>query len=151
MVAPAVRIERRTHIDIASRLTGPSTVKVGFPAGKVEGDIVSRAIWNHYGTSGGGWGGPIPARPFLLNAVRANRRKYLRAMATSASKLVRGETSLDTVLNKLGIVAQGDVQSEITNLKSPPNSPVTVRLKGSSNPLIDTGEMRSKVTYKVGD
>jgi hypothetical protein len=32
---------------------------------------------------------------------------------------------------------------------SPPNSPVTVALKGSSKPLIDSGEMRGAVTYKV--
>jgi hypothetical protein len=32
---------------------------------------------------------------------------------------------------------------------SPPNSPVTVALKGSSKPLIDSGELRGAVTYKV--
>jgi hypothetical protein len=32
---------------------------------------------------------------------------------------------------------------------TPPNSPVTIALKGSSKPLIDTGEMRGAVTWKV--
>lgn len=60
-----------------------------------------------------------------------------------------GETALATVLNKLGIVAQGDIQSEITSLRSPPNSAVTIARKGSSNPLIDTGAMRQAVTWVV--
>lgn len=81
--------------------------------------------------------------------MRSNRGKYQRALRTSASKIILGETSLKTVLDKLGILAQGDVQAEITSLSSPPNSPVTIALKGSSNPLIDTGAMRQAVTWVV--
>lgn len=114
-----------------------------------------KGIWNHFGTrggaSGGGWGGPIPERPFLSNAMRNNRAAYRAAMKTSAAKLLRGETSLRTVLSKLGILAQGDVQEEITSLSSPPNSPVTIAMKGSSNPLIDSGEMRGAITWKIDE
>lgn len=148
-----IRVKRTKHISLAKSLLGPSKVKAGFPAGKTDRDVVQRAVWNHYGTrggaSGGGWGGPIPARPFVLNAIRKNKKKYLQALKTSAGKLVRGETTLDTVMTKLGIVAQGDIQDEITSLRNPPNSKVTIALKGSSNPLIDTGEMRGAVTYEV--
>ena len=145
-----VKVKRKKHIKINTDI-GPKMpiVKVGYPSGKVDSDIVARAIWNHYGTSGGGFGGPIPARPFLFNAVRSNKNKYLRAMKVSAKKIFRDETSVKNVLEKLGIVAQGDVQKEITSLSSPPNSPVTIARKGSSNPLIDTGEMRQRTTYEV--
>lgn len=152
------RVERRSTVDvakIAALLKGPTKVKVGFPAGKTDGDIVQRAVWNEFGTrggaSGGGWGGPVPERPFLRNAMRANRGKYQRAMAAGAREVLRGSTALSGILPKLGILAQGDVQKEITSLASPPNSPVTIKLKGSSNPLIDTGEMRQRVTWKVDD
>lgn len=119
-------------------------MKVGFPSGLTDGDVINRAIWNHYGTSRG-----IPSRPFLTNAMRSNRRKYLEAMRNSASKILTGELTLNQFLNKLGALAQGDVQMEITNLRFPPNAPSTIKAKGSSNPLIDTGEMRSAVTWKV--
>nr|QIG67144.1 putative RNA polymerase protein [Rhizobium phage RHph_TM26] len=145
-----VGLVRRHHIDIQAP-TGPSHVKVGFPAGVSDGAVINRAIWNHYGTSGGGWGGPIPARPFILNAIRGNRRKYLDALRTSAARLVRGETTLHQVLSRLGIVAQGDIQAEIDSGNFAPNSPVTIAMKGSSRPLIDTGEMRQKVTWQVSD
>lgn len=133
--------------------TGPKRVKVGFPAGQADSDVISKAVWNEFGTKGGasgaGWGGPIPERPFMRNAMRSNQGKYRDALNNSAAKILRGETALHVVMSKLGVVAQGDIQQEITALASPPNSPVTIALKGSSNPLIDTGEMRGAVTYKV--
>lgn len=141
------------YADLGKSLRGPKQVKVGFPAGEADQDNINKAVWNEFGTrggaSGGGWRGPIPERPFMRNAVRENRGKYRDALRSSAAKILTGKTQLRTVLSKLGILAQGDVQAEITSLQSPPNSPVTIKLKGSSNPLIDDGEMRGAVTYKV--
>lgn len=140
---------------VLSKLKGPSKVRVGLPAGESDQDNINKAIWNEFGTqggaSGGGWGGPIPERPFLRNAMRDNKPAYRAAMQTSARKLLTGETDLDTVLKKLGIKAQGDIQGEITSLSSPANSPTTIKLKGSSNPLIDSGEMRGAVTWKIDE
>lgn len=154
-----VQVKRKTNTsvlrNIGSALAGPKTVKVGFPAGEADQDNINKAVWNEFGTkggaSGGGWGGPIPERPFLRNAIRENRGKYRDAMRSSAAKILVGKTGIRTVLSKLGIVAQGDIQAEITSLQSPPNIPVTVALKGSSNPLIDSGEMRGAVTWKVNE
>lgn len=153
-----VTVKRTKHVDLSkvqTSLRGPKKVKVGFPAGEADSDNINKAVWNEFGTaggaSGGGWGGPIPERPFLRNAMRDNRSNYRDGMKTSAKKLLLGQTSLQTVLSNLGIMAQGDVQESITSLSSPPNSPVTIALKGSSNPLIDSGEMRGAVTYKIGD
>jgi hypothetical protein len=147
------RVVRKVHVKVPTRLPGPQRVKVGFPSGEADQDIINRAIWNNFGTkggaSGGGWGGPIPERPFMQNAMRANQIRYVTAMRSSAAKIVRGETTLTQTIQKLGIFAQGHIQEEITSLSSPPNSPVTIALKGSSSPLIDTGEMRGAVTFKA--
>jgi len=147
-------VKRTRHRKIEpGRLSGPSRVKVGFPASKASKSDIEKAVWNEFGTrggaSGGGWGGPIPERPFMRNALRNNRNKYRSALRTSARKILLGETSLSTVLNKLGILAQGDIQMEITSLNSPPNSAVTIAMKGSSKPLINTGAMRAAVTWVV--
>lgn len=132
---------------------GPKRVKVGFPAGKSDSDNIQKAVWNEFGTrggaSGGGWGGPIPERPFMRNAMRENKSAYHNAMRVSAVKILRGETSLSTVLSKLGNKGARDIEAEIDALKSPPNSPVTIARKGSSNPLIDTGLMAKTVTFEV--
>lgn len=153
--------------------SGPNQVKVGFPASQTEDGIVERAIWNEFGTRGSGkrfvrkgkggkvmgsFGGPIPERPFMRNAMRANRDKYQSAMAAAARRILRGVvTGKDgaalkrEALERLGAMAQGDIQKEITSLRSPPNAPLTIALKGSSNPLIDTGEMRAAVTWAIED
>lgn len=151
------KIKRRRHKQLpnAAALAGPSKVKVGFPAGKSDGGNIQKAIWQEFGTaggaSGGGWGGPIPERPFFRNAIRDNTGKYKQAMATSAAKILRGETAMVTVLNKLGIAAQADIQGSITSLMSPPLSPVTIARKKSSKPLVDSGAMRAAVTWKIDD
>lgn len=151
-LAPTVKVQRRTHKRLPRNLPKGGIVKVGFPAGKVWSDILNRAAWNHFGTrggaSGGGWGGPIPARPFLLLSMRANKGKYKAALRSSAAKILLGDMSPQVMLSKLGIDAQGDVQAMIGQV-GPANAPLTVALKGSSTPLIDTGAMRQAVTFEV--
>lgn len=138
------KVIRKKHKDLPKSIKGPRRVKIGFPSGAADGGVISRAVWNNFGTSRG-----IPERPFMQNSVRANRGKYQTAMRSSAAKILRGETSLQVVMQKLGILGQGDIQAEITSLMTPPNAPSTIRQKGSSKPLIDTGEMRSAVTFRV--
>lgn len=148
-----LQVKRKKHIKLPTSIKGPRQVKVGFPAGKADSFVIQKAVWNEFGTrggaSGGGWGGPIPERPFFRNAMRGNRSSYVSTLRSQAAKILRGEVVLDIVMRKLGEKAKSDIQDEIQALKSPPNSPVTIALKGSSNPLIDTGDMRQAVTYEV--
>jgi hypothetical protein len=155
---------RTALASLRSLSSGPDRVKVGWPSGTDDG-ILLRAVVNEFGTRGsgkgfktprgGGFGGPIPERPALRNAFRANRGKYQHAIRAEmrgiAKALVTGRP-VDTfdVLSRLGIIAQSDIQREITSLRSPPNSPATIALKGSANPLIDSGAMRAAVSYQVG-
>ena len=156
------RIVRRRRVGRLSIAGGPDKVKVGFPAGEADSDVINRAVWNEFGTrggaSGGGWGGPIPERPFMRNAMRDGRGELESVIKAAAKAIIRevatggnGPAAKRRGLAKLGIKAQGMIQSEITSLSSPPNSPVTIALKGSSNPLIDSGEMRQAVSFKIED
>ncbi|MND42828.1 hypothetical protein D3C87_1040130 [compost metagenome] len=136
---------------ISSLLSGPNLVKVGFPAGESDSDNIQKAIWNEFGTSRG-----IPERPFMRNTMRKKRTEYRAAMKAAAVIIIEQAALGESVakekrkaLKKLGIKAQGDIQAEITSLRTPPNAPSTIRQKGSSNPLINSGEMRAAVTFKV--
>lgn len=152
-----VTIKRETKTifhKLISALRGRRTeVHVGFPAGIADQETINKAVWNEFGTrggaSGGGWGGPVPERPFLRSAMRDNADKYKVAMRRSAAKVLTGEASPDTVMSHIGIQAAADVQKSIRTLSDPPNSPVTIARKGSSNPLINTGEMRQSVRHRV--
>lgn len=148
-MAGTLKTIRKNHIKIPKGLKGPTEVKVGFPKGKVDGDIIKIAIWNHYGTRGGGWGGPIPARPFLSDSMRDNRKVYKKFMMAQAKKLFRSETSLKVVMIKLGSMGEADIRKSIIDFSSPPNSPVTIAIKGSSNPLVRHGNMNKAVTWDI--
>lgn len=121
---------------------GKSKVKVGFPKGSSE-DILDRAAYNEFGTR------KMPERPFMRNGLRDGVPEIKRASRTIAKRIVRGQLSAKQGLNQLGIKGKQLIQESITDLSDPANSPVTMQMKGSSNPLIDTGEMRGAVTYEV--
>ena len=159
MLAPTVKIvrkgdARKALARVGKALAGPSHVKVGFPSG-TGSDIIMRAVWNEFGTaggaSGGGWGGPVPERPFFRNAMRDGVDGYRKIAKSDAPKVLRGDMMMTTSLSRLGLKGQGDIQKSIGSNIPPPNAPLTVALKGSSATLIDTGEMRQRVTFLVED
>lgn len=161
-IRPRVSVHRTRRSKLPKRAPRPKGVKVGFPAGQTDGGVIDKAIYNHFGTAGsgkgfstprgGGFGGPTPERPFMGNAMRDNAEKYRRQMRVAALRiLVSDEPDEQMVLElrRLGIVAVNDIKAEIVSLSDPPNSPLTIELKGSSNPLVDTGELHNAVTWKL--
>ncbi len=129
---------------IEKGVQGPKVVKVGFPKGKADADLVSIAIWNHFGTSRG-----IPARPFITIAMFKNRRQIRAALRKIAEGTVQKGTPLATQMPKLGVLGTGMIQDQIASNMRPANAPSTIRQKGSSRTLIDTGRMRQSVTWEV--
>lgn len=87
----------------------------------------------------------IPARPWLNPGVDSGTEEYLKIIERA---LAAGEP-LGKALNQIGVVATGMVQKYMTELRTPPNAPSTIKAKGSSNPLIDSGALRASVTYRI--
>ncbi len=87
----------------------------------------------------------IPARPWLDVGVASGNQDYIKIIADG---LKRGQNP-DQMLNMLGVVAVAKVQQYMTELRSPPNAPSTIKKKGSSNPLMDSGALRQSVTSKI--
>lgn len=115
--------------------------------------LAARAAFNEFGTrggaSGGGWGGPVPARPFMGSTFDERQGVWGKAADTAISRALAGTRGFEHGLGDLGEMTQEDIQNKIDTLSSPPNSAVTVEMKGSSNPLIDTGAMRQNIRYEV--
>lgn len=139
------RVVRKRNRKLPVAVVGHTKAKVGFPGSKTSQDIVNRAAWNNFGTIN------IPERPFMSNAFEDNRSKYVEALRVSAPKVLRGDVEIGQVTSKLGIVFSDDIREEIVNLDSPANALSTIKKKGSSNPLIDSGEMKNSVTYQTYD
>ena len=87
----------------------------------------------------------VPERPFMIPAGNKAANKTINITVQS----IAGGMDEQQALSRAGIMFKNAIQREITNLKEPPNAQSTILKKGSSNPLIDTGLMRSKVEWKL--
>jgi hypothetical protein len=96
----------------------------------------------------------IPERSHLRSTVDQNQAEYrdlIRTLAEKFSDPNQGEAGVRQALNLLGAKVAGDVQKAISSGIPPPNSPATIRRKGSSTPLVDTGQYRQSITWAVTD
>jgi len=93
--------------------------------------------------------GTIPERSWLRSAMREHADEHSRAARKLARAVDLGEGDPNVALEKLGLIAVGNIQETIVALSSPPNEAATIAAKGSSNPLVDTGHLRQAVTHQV--
>ena len=119
-------------------------VKIGFPAGSDTQDengvsALYKAVVNNYGLG-------VPKRPFMQIAFTKNIAKYQKFLG---QKISENPKDINTTLEKIGAMGKADVQRAIVDLQSPPNAQATINQKGSSNPLVDTGQMLHAVTWEV--
>jgi hypothetical protein len=88
-------------------------------------------------------------RSFLRAAIRHNREYFKQINADSLKKCLRGGLTMVGALTRLGVGAAGKVKEEITKGDFVPNAPSTIARKGSSHPLIHTGQLRQGITFKI--
>lgn len=91
----------------------------------------------------------IPERSFIRSAFDENEKKWTKFAAKHIPKLLKGQMTARAIYELLGTKMVADIQQKITDLDTPPNAPATIAAKKSSNPLIDTGGLRMRVTYRV--
>lgn len=119
-------------------------LKAGFFIGtkyKTGKDVTTVARDNDQGTK------RIPERPFMIPAGNKAANKTINITVQSIASGLDEQQAL----SKAAIMFKNAIAREITNLKEPPNAESTILKKGSSNPLIDTGLMRSKVEEPVSN
>ena len=120
-------------------------VAVGYQDGTAYPDgtsVVDVALWNELGTV------RSPSRPFLRKSVDGHKDEISRFMKRAVKEITEGK-SVEEVLKKIGVFQQKIIRKEISSGNFEPNSPETVRRKGSDKPLIDTGLMRQFVNYVI--
>lgn len=93
-----------------------------------------------------------PPRPVLEPSIEHNKEALSQQLGKVAKAALNGQDP-NTELGKAGMMAQNFARDWFTNPANlwPPNSPVTIKKKGSDRPLIDTGELRRAITYVVKD
>lgn len=93
-----------------------------------------------------------PPRPVLEPAIDAHKAEIAKQMKDAATAALGGnEAKARVALKRAGMVGQNAARSWFTDQRNgwAPNSPVTIALKGSSRPLIDTGQLRRSIVYVV--
>lgn len=99
--------------------------------------------WNEYGTQ------TIPARPFIRPAIQNNRRFLIANLQNQFRLICEGRQTTSRALRIIGQLAQNMIVRQINAVMSPPLSARTIARKGSSKPLIDFGQMRASIRYRV--
>lgn len=142
------------------KLAKKSFVKVGFPEnGEAKsgnkkgsgheplemGDIVTVASVHEFGAPNKN----IPVRSFMRSSYDENREEINRVIEKSYDGILAGKETVYWSLQKIGVWFTAKVQKKIRDLREPPNAPSTIARKGSSNPLIDTGQMIQSVQHEV--
>lgn len=94
----------------------------------------------------------IPPRPFMKKSSKPTIKMVRREFRKLAKKLNEKNATPDIFvkfLQAIGPKSQRIFQKTLTDLREPANAQKTVEIKGSDNPLIDTGLMRQTLTYLV--
>lgn len=122
--------------------------QVGFPSGINYEDGTSVA----YVATIQEFGAPevnIPPRPFMLPTVKEKKDYWTKIIEKNVPKVVMGKMSAFDVLDLVGMAAAADIQTKISSIYSPPNSPATLARKNGTKPLVDTGLMLASVQNGV--
>jgi hypothetical protein len=122
-------------------------VKVGL-MGSVDYEgtsVIDYAYWNEFGTR------HIPARPFMATTADRYRDGVYAYTERLIGGLIDGKYRVNNVLTYIGMWYQSKVRITIRQAKqwAVPDAPATIKAKGSSSPLIDTGRMVNAVNYEI--
>lgn len=91
----------------------------------------------------------IPERSFIRSTFDQKEPDWTKYVQRMLMDLVKGKLTAKELYDQLGARIAKDIQKTMRKLSSPPNSPLTISMKGSNNPLIDSGRLRRSVTWKV--
>lgn len=137
-----LRLLRARHAYVKAGVLGKAPVRT-------EGGITNAqlASVHEYGTS------KVPARPFIAPPFHANRESYMQILQAGYRAAVTKDDPAVFVkmLRLLGMKIVADIRKHVTAGPPipPPLSPKTIARKGSSRPLVDTGQMIRSIDYEV--
>lgn len=132
---------------LIKRVKTPGTVDIGVIDAGIHSDsgltVANVADANEFGTS------TIPERSFMRTTLKEKKKQIIALQKKLLKKIQSGEMSTEQALGLVGEFTADLVSQKIVAIKSPPNAPATIAAKGSSNPLVDTGQLKNSITYEV--
>lgn len=104
---------------------------------------VDIATWNEYGTR------RIPARPFIRISADTNKAAWSKMAQQAVNDVIDGDSPREAakVIGHRMVEDIRKVFGDTSKLKD--NAPSTIAKKGRNEPLVDSGEMRRRVNFRV--
>lgn len=93
----------------------------------------------------------IPQRSWLRSSALKNGAKWMELARKVLGKAADGKVELQVALGLVGEKMLADTKAGIRAGIAPALQPATIARKGSSKPLIDTGQFINSIAYKVAD
>lgn len=127
-------------------------VKVGVMAGSKHrdpgggvSDLVTVAAANEFGTDDG----HIPERSFLRSTFDEEEERLVQIAAAQHAQIGQGKQSVEQALALMGEYFQAKVVAKIHSHPAPANAPSTIKRKGSSGTLVNSGQLAQSIRYAV--
>ena len=137
------RMKKRPKIRVGVMGSEAAEAKSVRGGGRGETTVIDVATKHEFGIG-------VPKRSFITDWADESEEEAKRRLRKAAERIAE-QGNLEQELNRFGLWAQGEIQMRISRRIDPPISQATVDRKGSDVPLIDTGQLRSSVTYDVDD
>lgn len=109
------------------------------------GSLAVIAASNEYGTDDG----RIPERSYMRSTADKHGKNLNRMIDKGYDKIIKQKMTVHQLLNRVGLRAASLMQETITKLKTPALAASTIKAKGSSNPLVDQGQLRGSMRHGV--
>lgn len=139
-----------------SNVGGGSTTRGDAP------DLVTIATVHEFGNESLN----IPQRSYIRSTIDAEARNIARMQRATVEAALDPKSNVKAVeraAKTLGLYLQGKIRTKIVQIQSPPLSQATKQRKaatlyggkkrsfigGSGNPLVDTGQLKSSITFRV--
>lgn len=96
------------------------------------------------------YGYGVPRRP-VFNLVKIQKKKQIeKTMRSLMDLMIHGKITEEESLKIVGEEYQAYIKETYVAIKQPPNAPSTIAAKGGkANPLIDTGQLKNSVGYRI--
>jgi len=152
-MANSVKVVDNGYKALLKRLLGPQrqaslTVGIhdaegGAAANSGDATVAEVAAFHEFGLG-------VPRRSFLADWADENEAQIKADLKKIGEAVVTGKLpSIEVGLERYGLKSVGSIQQRISDGILPELEDATVARKGSSTPLIDTGQLRASITHKV--
>ena len=111
--------------------------------------LLEVAWWNEFGTFTGAGKVHVPERSYIRSTHDKKVRIVKKMIRKFHDRILQGKMTVHKALSIIGHYIEKEVKQKIVDIRKPPNAPSTIKQKGSSNPLIDTGQLHQGITHVV--